>query len=154
MTGCFDYDCEINFGTVNFPTLTPGILKNTQLPMSSKGIFNSGEYYMYGNMEDVMDDCEPFGKLVDTIIVAYIEELANEINIYPNPVSTGLTYQLTSNLKQEIIKIYLIDPMGRAVKSFSPIEKYIDLTEIPTGIYYLLFSTNERTYTSRILKTD
>lgn len=154
MTGCFDYYCEINFGTVNFPTLTPGVLKNTRLPISSKGIFNSGEYYMYGNMEDVMNDCETFGKLVDTIIVTNIEELANEINIYPNPVSTGLTYQLPSQLKQEIIKIYLIDPTGRAVKSFTLIEKYLDLTEIPTGIYYLLFSTNERTYTFKILKTE
>lgn len=154
MTGCFDYYCEINFGTVNFPTLTPGVLKNTQLPMSSKGIFNSGEYYMYGNMEDVLDDCETFGKLVDTIIVANITEFTYEINIYPNPVSTSLTYELPSKLSQEIITIYLIDPTGRVVKSFTPIENYIDLTEIPTGIYYLLFLTNERTYSNKILKIN
>ena len=153
MTGCFDYYCEINFGTVDFPVLTPAVLKNTKLPVSSKGIFNSGEYYIYGNMEDVMDDCESFGKLVDTIIVADIEEITNEINIYPNPVTSGLTYELPSNLQQEILKICLVDQFGRTVKTFYPNGNYLNLTENSEGLYYLLFISSENTFTYKLVKT-
>ena len=153
MTGCFDYYCEINFGTVDFPVLTPAVLKNTKLPVSSKGIFNSGEYYIYGNMEDVMDDCESFGKLVDTIIVADIEEITNEINIYPNPVTSGLTYELPSNLQQEILKICLVDQFGITVKTFYPNGNYLNLTENSEGLYYLLFISSENTFTYKLVKT-
>ncbi|MEI2673819.1 MAG: T9SS type A sorting domain-containing protein [Chitinophagaceae bacterium] len=154
MTGCFDYYCEINFGTVNFPVLTPAVLKNTMLPVSSKGIFNSGEYYMYGNMEDVMDDCETFGKLVDTIIVTEIEEFSNDINIYPNPVVTVLVYELPSSLTQEILKICLVDQLGKTIKTFAPCEKYLQLPEISEGLYYLLFVTNDMKISKTIIKTN
>lgn len=152
MTGCFDYYCEINFGTVDFPVLSPAVLKNTMLPVSTKGIFNSGEYYIYGNMEDVMDDCETFGKLVDTIIVADIEEITNEINIYPNPITKFLNIE--TSFETDIIEIILMDESGRIIKKLSPIERHFDISELMGGLYFITILTDEGINIHKIVKTE
>lgn len=152
MTGCFDYYCEINFGTIDFPVLTPAVLKNTMLPYTAKGIFNSGEYYIYGYMEDVMDDCETFGKLVDTIIIADIEEITKEINIYPNPVS-GLLY-LDIPIGNNTIEINLRDESGKIVKKLSPTEKHLNVLELPEGMYFITILSNESFISLKIIKTE
>lgn len=154
MTGCFDYYCEINFGTIDFPTLTPAVLKNTELPGSSTGIFNNGEYYMYGNMEDVMDDCETFGKLVDTIIVSSISDFSNNLIIFPNPVSDLLTINVPLNLQNELVSISLYNQFG-ALLTYDDINFSKILFEAyPTGLYYLTIESKTGTFTYKVIKTQ
>lgn len=85
------------------------------------------------------------------------KERVNQLKVYPNPVLNDLHIQLsgegTSDLKVNIYNI-----LGEIVYSASirdtQNELKLSLNDIPSGIYFLVISTEESiTYTSKFIKT-
>lgn len=75
----------------------------------------------------------------------------DEVQLYPNPVKDVMHYNLKNGV---IIKnFYLIDANGRnvhQVNSFN--QNYIDISDIPTGIYFGYFTLNSKLIIKKIIK--
>jgi hypothetical protein len=72
-----------------------------------------------------------------------------EFDIYPNPTSDFLTIlsdQLTIN------KITIIDISGKALKIISTDSNVIDITELPSGIYFIKIIAKDKTITKKFVK--
>jgi Secretion system C-terminal sorting domain len=87
-------------------------------------------------------------------------ELEKEISVYPNPIVTTSTFEITlnydSNLKIELIGLngqLIKELFNEGIDAFST--KYIDIdaTSLPTGIYILKTTTNNAVYNKKIIKS-
>lgn len=75
----------------------------------------------------------------------------NSISIYPNPVSSTLTVQLSEN---EFGTIVLHNQLGQNVltKSISSQQNTIDVTSLSSGIYFYDFSSNNSKLRGKLIK--
>jgi hypothetical protein len=81
----------------------------------------------------------PIGLNPDAVAIFYYNTIGmdditeNEINIYPNPVSSVLT------IKGEVDSYQLLDVNGRIIKSeeTNAVINTINVTDIPSGLYFL-----------------
>ena len=66
-----------------------------------------------------------------------VQEVSNEIQIFPNPVSDKLFVQLPDNLMGSMVSIY--NPSGHKILVKEAIKENIefDFSKLPSGIYYL-----------------
>ena len=76
-----------------------------------------------------------------------LSSLVNNVKIYPNPVNNELKLSISSPLRDDV-KLKIMDASGRMINlqtkqvatgsnSFT-----IDITQIPTGVYYLSIQSN------------
>ncbi|HEX8517571.1 MAG TPA: SBBP repeat-containing protein [Bacteroidia bacterium] len=83
-------------------------------------------------------------------------DLAGILNVYPNPVSDKLTFEL-ANVKGDI-KISLMNVSGQLIfseaadQSAGTYRKSVDLSGYPAGIYYLQIITQENVITKKIIR--
>lgn len=83
-------------------------------------------------------------------IVAINNENVNAVNVFPNPVLPDRKINFTSN--SEIDKIYIFDSNGIEINKFNNSENTIQLnTELPNGVYYLIFESNNEKSTVKVL---
>ncbi len=68
-----------------------------------------------------------------------------EITFYPNPTSGMLTFS------KEIEKIEVIDNIGKVVMRFFETEQ-IDIESLPSGVYYLRLTIEDKTTTRKVIK--
>ena len=81
-----------------------------------------------------------------------IDELGNDIKIYPNPVSGEL--QVTS-YKLQVESVDIIDMMGRTVGAnlrVCPESNAINLAHLENGVYFLRITTDKGVITKKIVK--
>jgi len=81
------------------------------------------------------------------------EEIKNEQNnndliIYPNPVSD----QLSINNKLTIYKISITDVSGRLVMTIKENISVINVTNLPSGVYFIKIDTDIGSVTSKFVK--
>ncbi|WP_198664935.1 T9SS type A sorting domain-containing protein [Lewinella sp. IMCC34191] len=70
------------------------------------------------------------------------------ISVYPNPTSTSIRID---NIRVRDIKVY--DGYGRRAAHYVGTNNEMDLTGLPSGVYYLrITGDNNRLYTSRVVK--
>jgi len=69
-----------------------------------------------------------------------IEDYENIINIYPNPAKAIIHFENTNNI--DIISGFLINIYGQIIKQFEPNITQINISNIPSGIYFVKFSTS------------
>jgi hypothetical protein len=81
---------------------------------------------------------------------ASIDELANAWNVYPNPTNAILNIE-TQDLEG---KIYLTDINGKVVIEQTDINQHMqmNLTDLSTGMYYLVINQNGVLSTKRVIK--
>jgi protein subunit release factor A len=79
---------------------------------------------------------------------AAISEIANSIsvNVFPNPTSGLITIE-TNDLIEEIV---LMSANGQMITRTT--EKTVDLTNLPSGVYFLNIETDNGVITKKILK--
>ncbi len=100
-----------------------------------------------GNLSDVFVIDEESRE--DESVLA-LESLVSDIEVYPNPSSTGL--QVTG-LQEPIIGV-LTDSNGRTINTLNQ-SNYLDIRGIKSGLYYLRFYNHDRLLrTVKILKTQ
>lgn len=74
-------------------------------------------------------------------IVSILVKIQNDLSIYPNPTSDYI--HLSHSFEQENIRsIQLFDVFGRQVRVFSVTKNLLDVSDIPSGQYYLLLEIN------------
>jgi hypothetical protein len=76
--------------------------------------------------------------------------LANNINIYPNPVSTTLTIDNNSKVQIKTIKIY--DVLGRLVLQEKDRFTRIDVSQLTSGLLFVQLETEQGVLTKKVIK--
>lgn len=117
----------------------------------------SNEHFSFNN-NDIpqklhLIDLEPY--LSFYFAPTSIEDLEqkNELNIYPNPSTDFIHFNLEKNNKKSLsIKIY--DSQGRVIKEEKSIHKnnIISIQDLPLGLYYLEINQSGKQYTSPFIK--
>ena len=71
------------------------------------------------------------------------------IIIYPNPVKNSISY----NASVEIESIEIYNTLGIQIRSFKVLNNdSIDISKLPSGFYFVIFSSEEKTYAKNIIK--
>jgi hypothetical protein len=112
-----------------------------------------------GNLLEVITSNDRIPYLTQwTEITTAINELQNHVKIYPNPTSGQLrimNYAL-NQVQGQIENIEILDVMGRAVGIAHPPLRGglegLDISDLPTGTYFLRITTNNGTITEKIIK--
>ncbi len=102
------------------------------------------------NYEKTITRVDPF----NTCLVAYtgIDELDNggvELNLYPNPMETTTTLQITNRFNANI-NVQVIDPTGKMVRDYGNVSASnltINKSELSAGIYFIQVSDESRILT-------
>jgi PKD repeat protein len=76
------------------------------------------------------------------------EKIISEITIYPNPTSN----QLIIDSEQKINEISIIDITGKTLKVYTTSLNSINVSDLPSGIYFIKLITNENTITKKLIK--
>lgn len=77
--------------------------------------------------------------LADTTAVSISDiSISNDINIFPNPAHSFI--RIVKNNNEDIKSIILTDLMGYSIRNYDHIGIKLDVSEIPTGIYFLNIS--------------
>jgi hypothetical protein len=78
-----------------------------------------------------------------------INELQNQVNIYPNPTTGEL--KVTSN-GLRITSVEIFDVLGRKQKAESKKENEIDISHLPDGVYFVKITIEQETVIKKIVK--
>ncbi|MCD4682471.1 MAG: T9SS type A sorting domain-containing protein [Bacteroidales bacterium] len=77
------------------------------------------------------------------------------VNIYPNPAE-NFVYLNFINFEPEEIQVLLFDIIGKPIKEFnfysSSEDKMIDMSDIPSGIYFIRIDNHQGLITKRVIK--
>lgn len=77
-----------------------------------------------------------------------VEKIISEITIYPNPTSN----QLIIDSEQKINEISIIDITGKTLRVYTTSLNSINVSDLPSGIYFIKLITNENTITKKLIK--
>lgn len=77
------------------------------------------------------------------------DQKEEEVSIYPNPCSTQLFMNLSGNLPTEV---RIFDMMGKQVMHEPQPVKTINTASLPKGMYTVLVSFEERTFSEKLIK--
>jgi hypothetical protein len=84
-------------------------------------------------------------KEVCTDVISFSEE---NISVYPNPSSNQIHINVPTALGFKSMQLF--NPRGEEV--FNTLEKSMQLSELPNGLYFLKIDTDERTISKKIVK--
>lgn len=90
----------------------------------------------------------PFNYSTLTTTVDNVKELS--FVIYPNPSSEKLS--VINNLTDKLDLIQIYNQAGELVKSLIPLNNYLNISDLPKGVYFLKIYSNSITETVKILK--
>lgn len=84
-----------------------------------------------------------------------VQPALQEIDIYPNPTTNQLYYNVASDIDNPIQEISVTDAHGRIIMQLTESLQFkgsVDLTSYAPGIYYLSIKQNERVLRHRVIK--
>ena len=82
------------------------------------------------------------------------EDTSLDAVVYPNPVTTSVTIKFNESIQNQI-EGKLFDISGKEVfyKQYDPIQTVsIDLSHLPAGAYILVVGTQQKQFTTRLIK--
>lgn len=87
--------------------------------------------------------------LVDTTNVSSVfdRSISDRLQLAPNPTDGLMSFSLDT----EVLSIRLMDSQGR-FEILSPIGSQIDISNYPSGLYFLIFDTSEGLISRKIIK--
>lgn len=92
------------------------------------------------------DGCEVFSEPYNPSLG--IEELANQINVYPNP--TQGTVNIDASVP--VSDVLVLDVQGRTVKKVADGKHEVSVSELESGTYYLVIHTDVQYFQVKIVK--
>ena len=84
-----------------------------------------------------------------TAIDQVIHDKGNELSVYPNPASSIIRYELKN---KKINSIALYNYLGENISILSRGINEIDLSSVPSGIYFLRATSERNVYSKKIVK--
>lgn len=89
---------------------------------------------------------------VSVVVCTDLPVLSNKdsFSFYPNPVDDKLFISGAGDTSEGGIKLY--NSLGQLVKSVTPSESFIDLSDLPKGVYILQTETHNSSRTNKIIK--
>ena len=102
------------------------------------GLTTNQDFYIYVN-----DDSN----------VSVVEQASAHFRIYPNPVSNILRVDAKSNIT-DVSEIKIYDIQGKIVKTqkySNETDNSIDVSDITSGVYYLIIVTQEKSLIEKII---
>lgn len=83
-------------------------------------------------------------------LITDVEEIEDlRFRIYPNPTSKLIMIENTANVKIESIS--LINLQGQIIKQFDNTKRYLDVSEIIAGIYFILVKTETQLQSEKLI---
>lgn len=137
---------DVVSGTLNIPSYASGQTR-MRVTMKNGGSPTSCETFSNGEVEDYTVD---FGAAPTSLVKN--DDVEFEMNIFPNPASTVLNVNISSNTKTVNIKIY--NAMGRIIDDFNMEtgSSQINLGSYPEGIYYIGADNGQQNTTKKFMK--
>ena len=92
--------------------------------------------------------------VIETVILG-IKDMKNGIVIYPNPTTGELTITNNSQVQRQSTSIEIFDVLSKnASAKFLSFEetKVIDISHLPSGVYFIRISTQGNVFTDKIIK--
>jgi len=114
----------------------------------SFGLFSEAGTYTASAINDNADCSTDMNGTVDIIITDLTNEISNQLNLFPNPVSDVL--MIDSDI--DIEKITLYDSKGNKVKSFDKGSQKISFSDYANGMYFIEFQTTEGSFRKQVVK--
>ncbi|MFK8043886.1 MAG: T9SS type A sorting domain-containing protein [Crocinitomicaceae bacterium] len=75
-------------------------------------------------------------------------EVETGLNVYPNPVNSELIIQF----QKPIESLNIVNLLGETVRNFSLPNKVIDVSDLPSGIYFVNIKVSDQTIVKKIIK--
>ncbi|NJL75014.1 MAG: T9SS type A sorting domain-containing protein [Saprospiraceae bacterium] len=87
-------------------------------------------------------------------LIVYIEweEAQKSVQVYPNPTTDNLYYDLADG--STITTVQLVDIFGKVLIYSNLPQRYISLAGLPTGIYTLIIETDKGRQVNSVIKID
>ena len=92
------------------------------------------------------DGCEVFSQPYNPSLG--IEELANQMHVYPNPTHGNVTIDTSIPISD----VQVLDVQGRKVKTITDGKHEISVSELESGTYYLVIHTDVQYFQVKIVK--
>lgn len=92
------------------------------------------------------DGCEVFSLPYNPSLG--IEELANQIHVYPNPTPGNITIDTSTPIRD----VQVLDVQGRTVKTITDGKHEISVSELESGTYYLIIHTDVQYFQVKIVR--
>lgn len=92
------------------------------------------------------DGCEVFSQPYNPSLG--IDELTNQIQVYPNPTLGNLTIDASVPL----MDVQVVDVQGRTVKTITDGKHEFSISELKTGTYYLIIHTDVQYFQVKVVK--
>ncbi len=92
------------------------------------------------------DGCEVFSQPYNPSLG--IEELANQMHVYPNPTHGNVTIDTSIPVND----VQILDVQGRTVKTITDGKHEISVSELESGTYYLVIHTDVQYFQVKIVK--
>lgn len=80
--------------------------------------------------------------------LSLVEENLMTVKIFPNPAEDKFNLYCD----HELTELQLKEINGKVIKIFDPSQKEFNVSDIPSGVYFLTLSTNENTLTKKLIR--
>ena len=99
--------------------------------------------------------CEKREMKMYTGTVGVVEEESTEVLIYPNPAQDYFVIEVVGANQQEEYELKIIDSRGRTVHEIHFKKSvYFSESKLPTGIYYVLVSSDESIFRQKLIVNE
>ncbi len=114
----------------------------------------TGEYQIVVNHKNnLLSGSQDFSLIVTGInntLNVDSQTFNNNINIYPNPTTDLLNFDITGNILLDKVEIY--DTIGKRVLSSQINNNSVDVSELTAGVYFVKIYSGENQTTKKIIK--
>lgn len=119
-----------------------------KLATDSEKIYLSISTRVHGNEFYTVTDSLPVFLATNEIKVS--NENSADIKVYPNPFFDSFSIKLSNNFKPEEVKIF--DSTGKLIKKVSYLNDKVNVSDLPSGIYFIKIKAVHGDYVSKIIK--
>ena len=147
---------SVSFFEMDVPVLFKGVTKDTTIIFEN--LYNGQEYIKQVDFDVVEVIFDPEKDIISAgTVVLHVDSFDNReiCTISPNPVKVDVTLTFLEKIKPN--KVTIINVNGAKVAEYDEYKDYkyvfnFNLRGLPSGIYFIQFKVDNRTFTKKIVK--